>query len=122
MAAHSCLTALKSLGGALTTVATAALKASLLTEEESEQKSDDEPPINPPFLFKPFHEDGPPTSPNELLHNLHFLFFPPTFSYSKSTIQKKTISWGSNVQEWIQSYIFKIKHIFHKKQFIINAM
>lgn len=93
MAAHSCLTALKSLGGALTTVATAALKASLLTEEESEQKSDDEPPINPPFLFKPFHEDGPPTSPNELLHNLHFLFFPPTFSYSKSIIQKKTISW-----------------------------
>lgn len=36
IAAHSCLTALKSLGGARTTVATAAVKASVLTDEESD--------------------------------------------------------------------------------------
>ena len=34
--AHSCLTTLKSLGGARITVATAAIKASLVTDEESD--------------------------------------------------------------------------------------
>lgn len=76
MAAHSCLTTLKSLGGALTTVATAALKASLFTDEESEEPSD------PPFLLNPFHEDTL-LSPDELLHSLHFLFLPPTFSFKR---------------------------------------
>lgn len=72
MAAHSCLTALKSLGGARTRVATAATKESA-TGGDSEHSE-----AALWFPLKPFHED--PKSPEELLHSFHFLLLPPPFS------------------------------------------
>lgn len=70
MAAHSCLTTLKSLGGARTTAAIAAVKASVLDEESDPSESALKFPLNP------FHEL--PKSPEELLNNLHFLLLPLT--------------------------------------------
>lgn len=72
IAAHSSLTALKSLGGARSTVATAAEKASA-TGGESEHSE-----AALWFPLRPFHEDT--KSPEELLHSFHFLLLPPTFS------------------------------------------
>lgn len=78
MAAHSWRTALKSLGGARTTVATAALNASAATDEESD-------PSYASLLRYPFK------SPDELRHSRHLLPFPlpPLFSF---THQPQTIN------------------------------
>lgn len=73
MAAHSFLTTLKSLGGARTTVAMAAVKASATRGESEPSEAALWLPLNP------FHAD--PMSPEELLHSLHFLLFPTGFSY-----------------------------------------
>lgn len=73
MAAHSCLTTLKSLGGARTTVAMAAVNASATRGESEPSEAALWLPLNP------FHAD--PMSPEELLHSLHFLLFPTGFSY-----------------------------------------
>lgn len=83
IAAHSCLTTLKSLGGARTTVATAALYASVpLGESEPSEAA-------LWFPLKPFHED--PKSPEEFLHSFHFLLFPLTLSYKIKRRKKKNI-------------------------------
>jgi hypothetical protein len=81
IAAHSCLTALKPLGGARSTVATAAVKASATV-------GDSDPSEAALWLpLKPFHED--PKSPEELLHSLHFLLFPPPLSYIYIYIERE---------------------------------
>lgn len=72
IAAHSFRTALKFLGGARSTVATAAVKASATG-------GDSDPSEAALWLpLKPFHED--PKSPEEVLHSLHFLLLPPNLS------------------------------------------
>lgn len=73
MAAHSCRTTLKSLGGARTSAAIAAVKELVLGEESEHSDA------ALWFPLKPFHED--PISPEELLHSFHFLLLLPTFSY-----------------------------------------
>ena len=82
MAAHSCLTTLKSLGRARTTVAMAAVK-------ELAKRGESEPSEAALWLpLKPFHAD--PISPEELLHSLHFLLFPNTFSYTHNTERNRS--------------------------------
>jgi len=82
MAAHSCLTALKSLGGARTTVATAALNASF-REGESE-------PSDAAILRRPLNPFQVLRSPDGLLHNFHFLpLVCPDFSYPKKRKENK---------------------------------
>lgn len=68
MAAHSCLTIMKSLGCALTTVAIAAVKASATEEVSDSSEADLRFPLNP------FHPN--PCSPEELRQSF-FHFFPP---------------------------------------------
>ena len=70
---------MKSLGGARTTAATAALNSPLLllllsTYAESDSES------RPSFIA--FDEDVAKLA-EELLHSFHFLLLPPTFSFKK---------------------------------------
>lgn len=72
IAAHSCLTAMKSFAGARTTAATAALKASV-TDETSDASDVTDLWLLP---LEPLHSDR--WSPEELLHSFfHFFFLPP---------------------------------------------
>lgn len=84
MAAHSCLTSMKSFGGARSTAATAALNASV-TDEMSEASDVADLWLLP---LDPLHSNR--WSPEELLHSfLHFLFLPqqpPLFSWKGNKI------------------------------------
>lgn len=70
IAAHSCLTIMKSLGGALATVAMAAVKASSATREESDDSDEATWTLFEPLIdVCRYPSDG-------LLHSLHFFLFP----------------------------------------------
>lgn len=74
MAAHSFLTNMKSLGGARTTVATAAENE---TSSEREPSEVDKRP--PPFI--PFDDETEELPADGLLHSFHVrVLLPPTFS------------------------------------------
>lgn len=76
IAAHSCRTARKSLGGARTTLAIAAVKASRAGEE----------------LLDPSEPDLRLRSPEELRQSLHFLLFPRILScLDSSTVVNKAM-------------------------------